>query len=208
MDKILNNFWGKSEHGQWFTYEKYQEDWQNYLNNSDLDLMTEQQRYFFEYSKLNWQRSQRIEKSYQINNEISELIKNIDFPIYFNIVTENWCGDSAQNLPYFMKYLNMNPKFNVRIILRDENLEVVDNYFKNTNPRSIPKLVAFDTNGNELFVWGPRPKIAQDLVSQLIAEGYTNKEFNESLHLWYGRNKGKELEKEIVALFENILTKK
>jgi len=90
------------------------------------------------------------------------------------------------------------------VVLRDSNLETIDNYFSEGNPRSIPKIVVFDKDANELFIWGPRPKFAQDLAQQLKAEGYSNKEFNEKLHLWYGRNRVKELEKELAALFKNI----
>ncbi len=64
------------------------------------------------------------------------------------------------------------------------------------------KLIAFDENWNKLFNWGPRPKAAQELMDQLKAEGLLKQEKYEKLHLWYGRNRGKDIEKE----FSEILT--
>jgi len=130
------------------------------------------------------------------------LVQKIDKPQYWIIITEDWCGDSAQNLPYIMKYVYQNNLLDVKMILRDENLDVVDKYFVEGNPHSIPKIVGFDNEGKELFIWGPRPKFAQDLVQQLKSEGYSREEFNNQLHLWYGKNKGKELEKELVEIFK------
>lgn len=56
------------------------------------------------------------------------------------------------------------------------------------------------------LIRGPRPKFAQDLVNQLKSEGFKEK-FNEQLHLWYGRNRGKELELEMINLFTGVLSK-
>ena len=137
-------------------------------------------------------------------DELASLIKSIEKPQTWLAITEDWCGDSAQNLPYIAKYLELNPKLKLVVALRDENLDAIDNYFVEGNPRSIPKIVIFDEDANELFVWGSRPKFAQDLVQQLKAEGYAKEEFNKELHLWYGKNRGKELEKELLNLFSKM----
>ena len=60
-----------------------------------------------------------------------------------------------------------------------------------------------DSNGNEIFTWGARPKVAQELVSKLKDEGFSKEDFNHKLHLWYGKNRGKELEKELVILLNS-----
>ena len=33
------------------------------------------------------------------------------------VITENWCGDSAQNLPYIARIASLNKKIELRIIL-------------------------------------------------------------------------------------------
>ena len=58
------------------------------------------------------------------------------------------------------------------------------------------------------FLFGDQDQnLAQDLVQQLKAEGYSKEEFNKELHTWYAKNKGKELEKELISLFSLLLKK-
>ena len=85
--------------------------------------------------------------------------------------------------------------------------QAIDNYFNEGNPRSIPKIVGFNEHGEELFIWGPRPKTAQDLVMQLISERYSNEEINKELHLWYSQNRGEELQEEFIYILKNITEK-
>ena len=66
------------------------------------------------------------------------------------VITENWCGDSAQNLPY-LKIASCNPLIDFRIILRDDNLDIMDLYLTDNKSRSIPKLIAKE-NGRA-FQW-------------------------------------------------------
>ncbi len=149
-------------------------------------------------------RTNRIQKTFKPNEEIVDAINKITAPQTWLVITEDWCGDSAQNLPYFYNYAKKNSHIKLVIILRDSNLEAIDNYFVEGNPRSIPKIVGFDKDANELFIWGPRPKFAQDLVKQLKSEGDSKEEFNKKLQLWYAKNKGKELEKELFSILKNI----
>ncbi|KAA3612693.1 MAG: thioredoxin family protein [Calditrichaeota bacterium] len=152
-----------------------------------------------EYTKLNKQRSNRIDRTYEISREIRLALEAIDNPQTWLVITEAWCGDSAQNLPYIQKMAATNPNITLRLLLRDQNLEIMDKYLTNST-RSIPILVAFDEFGNELFRWGPRPKEAADLVKDLKSQGMEKPQFLEKLHLWYGRNRGKALEKELLHL--------
>lgn len=110
------------------------------------------------------------------------------------VITESWCGDSAQNLPVISKIARLNSNIALRIILRDSNLDIMDNYLTNGVSRSIPILVAFDMDGNEIFRWGPRPKPAMQLVKKFRERGIVKEEYYKKLHLWCGRNKGRELD--------------
>ena len=166
--------------------------------STNMDAVTDHD----EFLKLNFQRSQRIYKTYTVSPELRKLLSGINEPQLWMVITEDWCGDSAQILPYIEKITEVNPDIQLRIIYRDQNPDIMDLYLTNGSMRSIPKLVAFDREGNELFQWGPRPREAQDLVNQLKAEGYSKDQFIEQLHLWYGRNRGKAIEFE----FKKILT--
>lgn len=164
------------------------------LDDSELAMI--------EYTKMNIHRSNRIHKTYKPGEEITNQIKSIDKKQIWMVVTEEWCGDSAQNLPHFAMWSELNENIDLKILLRDDNLDIIDQYLTNET-RSIPILVAFDEEGNELFKWGPRPKEAADLVKQLKSEGMEKKEFIEKLHLWYGRNRGKALETEFLSILKD-----
>ncbi|MBK7107238.1 MAG: thioredoxin family protein [Ignavibacteriae bacterium] len=190
-----------------YTYEEFMKFSEEKVKNCEINKLTEHEKILFDYSKINLQRSNRINKTFKPNQQLVEIFQRLNFHQTWLVITEDWCGDSAQNLPYFIKYAELNIKIEVVVILRDSNLAAIDNYFNSPTSRGIPKIIGFDENGNELFVWGPRPKFAQDLVNRLKSEGYSKEEFNKELHLWYARNKGIELEKELIHIFENINSK-
>lgn len=182
------------------SYNKFLELTQQKLSDSEFK---ENEKY--DLTKLNLQRSNRIYKTYNVSEEIKQLVEKIKQEQTWVVITEDWCGDSAQNLPYIVKIAELNNKIDLKIILRDQNLDVMDLYLTNGKSRSIPKLVAFDKDWNELFQWGPRPKEAQLVVEQSIKEGLDKNSYLEKLHLWYTEDKGRSLEKEFIILIQNTL---
>ena len=152
------------------------------------------------FTQLNQRRTARILKTYKVSEETAQVIQNIETPQTWLIITEDWCGDSAQNLPYLFRMSELNPNIELKIIYRDEHLDIIDKYLTNGG-RAIPIVVGFDSDGNELFQWGPRPEVAKQLVKEWKESGLKKEEFNEKLHLWYGRDRGKTFEKEFVSLF-------
>lgn len=81
------------------------------------------------------------------------------------VLTEDWCGDALINNPVLLKIaeeINMD----VRFVLRDENLELMDQYLTNGTSRSIPIFVFINKDGEEQAVWGPRAKAIQDMVDE------------------------------------------
>lgn len=207
MNIGIKNFFGENKHGKIYSYSEYVKFYEEKIAITDIEKLSEHDKIYFEYSKLNLQRTNRIIKTFKPNPQLLEIINKFSSPQTWLVITEDWCGDSAQNLPYFVKHAEYNRNIEILIILRDSNLDAIDKYFNSPTSRAIPKIICFDRNGNELFIWGPRPKFAQDLVNQLKSEGFTKEKFNEQLHLWYGRNRGKELELEMINLFTGVLSK-
>ncbi|PAD41005.1 thioredoxin family protein [Shouchella clausii] len=71
------------------------------------------------------------------------------------VLTADWCGDAMVNVPIFLK-LAQTALMDVRFLIRDENLELMDQYLTNGRARSIPIIVFFDREGKEAGKWGPR----------------------------------------------------
>jgi len=194
-EKILSN--GKS-------YSQYTTETVEYINSTNSVQLSVDEKELFEYIKLNLQRSTRIDKSFVSSEDLKDAMASITDKQTWVVITENWCGDSAQVLPVIAKAALLNEKVDLIILNRDKNLDIIDLYLTN-GTRSIPVLVAFDTEWNELFKWGPRPQPAVELIKQLKSESVEKKEMYENLHLWYGRNRGVEIDKELTVMINSIM---
>jgi hypothetical protein len=186
-----------------YTYDEFHLMTQNLIDNTNTENLGKSEIGRYNDIKLNQHRSNRIYKHYEVSDEVSEEISKIDEKQIWMVITENWCGDSAQSLPYIAKIASLNNNIDLRIVLRDSHPEIMDLYLTN-GTRSIPKMVGFDMEGNAKFKWGPRPEEAQKLMNQWKAEGVVKPELYEKLHLWYSKDKGKNIEKEILQLVKKI----
>jgi len=153
----------------------------------------------YDIKKLNFARGTRVEKQFVPSDELIEAVNKISEPQLWMVLSETWCGDSAQNLPTIAKIADLNPNIKLKILPRDSYPEVMDQYLTN-GTKSIPKLIAFGKDYKELCRWGPRPKTAQQLILRLKEDGLSKSEWQKELHLWYGGNRGKELKSELVQL--------
>ncbi|MEN8193878.1 MAG: thioredoxin family protein [Bacteroidota bacterium] len=183
------------------TFEKFNDLADTKIRETDESKLDNEAKRKFGFTQLNQRRTYRILKTYKVNEKIEKAISKIIQTQTWMILTEDWCGDSAQNLPYIYKYSELNDNIELKILNRESNLDIMDKYLTN-GVRAIPMFIAFDENGNELFEWGPRPEEAKELVAKWKAEGDTKDQFNEKLHLWYGRNRGKDFEKEFLRLLD------
>ena len=149
------------------------------------------------YTDLNIARMNKWDKRFELEDDVKSLLHGIDRKEIWLVLTEAWCGDAAHAVPVMAKMADINSNIDLRLVLRDENLELMDQYLTNGG-RSIPKLIRFDAEtGEELSTWGPRPKEVQDLFNRMKEEGLEKSEMNKSLQLWYARNYGKAIEKEL-----------
>jgi len=85
------------------------------------------------------------------------------------VITADWCGDAMVNLPIFMTIVDA-ANIEVRCLIRDENLELMDQYLTNGTARSIPIIILIDEEGNEYTRWGPRAASVQLLVDDYKKE--------------------------------------
>ena len=187
-----------------FTFEEYSNKLKTYVENTNPQNLPENELKLFEFTKLNIYRSNRAIKTYKPSEEILTAMRKINSKQIWMILTEGWCGDSAQTLPYIYMMTKENPNIKLRILPRDSNLDIMDKYLVNGKSRSIPRLVIFENNGNELALWGPRPAAAQQLINDLKSEGMDMHEIHEKLHLWYGRNRGKSIESEFLDIVKDF----
>ena len=162
---------------------------------------------YLDYTRMNVQRMKRGDKTAQVSEYMKQVVQSIQEDQIWLVITEAWCGDAAQNIPYIVKLAELNPRIQMRFILRDEHPEVMDEYLTD-GTRSIPKVVGLTADLScELFTWGPRPFTAHELVLgyKRDSKGMSYQEFAETLHLWYARNKNQELESELLPLIQSTV---
>jgi hypothetical protein len=113
------------------------------------------------------------------------------------VIAEDWCGDASNTVPVVAKFADSVPGLELRIILRDANPEVMDQYLTN-GARSIPVVIALDENFEELGHWGPRPA---ELQSWVMANRATmpKTELYPKVRTWYARDRGETTLREVLA---------
>ena len=75
------------------------------------------------------------------------------------MLAENWCGDVHRNSPMLARIVEAMPQCELRVFFRDQHLDLTD-LFLNNGYRSIPVLVFFDQDWNEIGRWIERPHAA------------------------------------------------
>ena len=83
-------------------------------------------------------------------------------------MTADWCGDAMLCVPILMRLAEA-AGFELRFLIRDENLELMDQYLTNGKSRSIPIFIFIDADGEERAVWGPRAPEVQRLIEEMRA---------------------------------------
>ncbi|XRE43593.1 hypothetical protein ACIVBQ_001797 [Tenacibaculum discolor] len=152
------------------------------------------------YSKLNDKRMKRLDKTVKLTKETLAKIKDVKEPQTWLVLTEGWCGDAAQNLPVINKIAEENPNINLKLVLRDENLELMDEFLTNGG-RSIPKLIALNQENEVINTWGPRPTTATKMVVDYKEKhGSLDADFKTDLQVWYNKNKGENTQEDLVSM--------
>ena len=161
----------------------------------------EQDEALVNYTLLNQRRMKRLDKTLKINNEIAAKIKGFDKKITWLVLTESWCGDAAQTIPMMNKVAELSNTISLKVILRDDNLDVMNRFLTN-NAMSIPKLIMIDDiSGAILGEWGSRPKIAtQKVLDYKTQHGMLTSGFKEELQVWYNKDKGQSTLRDLMGL--------
>ena len=134
---------------------------------------------YFEFVKLNWSRVKRW-------NKTGVLLKDTI--------------DSFQGIRDMQNWILITD-----IQLRDSG-NLIDQYMTN-GTRSIPILIVRDDEGNDLYVWGPRPKACQIMATKVKKSGGSSPEIKKAVQLWYNEDRGVSIQNELIAMNENIKDK-
>ena len=112
------------------------------------------------------------------------------------VIAEDWCGDASNTVPIIAKLAQSVPGLELRVIQRDANPELMDQYLTNGS-RSIPIVIALDESYQEIGHWGPRPTELQGWV--MANRGTLPKsELYPRVRTWYARDRGETTLREVL----------
>ena len=157
------------------------------------------------YSTLNETRMNRLNKTMKITDENSLKLKSLKGEYIWLVISESWCGDAAQLVPIVNKMAEESGKIELKIVLRDENEDLM-NLFLTNKAKAIPIVIVINKEtGDVLGNWGPRPKGAADFIKNYKKEfGAIDETAKNELQLWYLHDKGLSTQEELINLMLDL----
>ncbi|HEX5002419.1 MAG TPA: thioredoxin family protein [Bacteroidia bacterium] len=159
---------------------------------------------YVEFTRLNEYRMDRLENKVELKEELVQKVSQLQRPEVWLVLSEAWCGDSAQTLPVFDKIARLSSgTIQLLITGRDNHPELMKRFLTDGS-RSVPVLLRVNKQSGQLISrWGPRPKPAQEIMLKWKhADGAISKEdFQKELHLWYAVDQTMTLQKELIEIW-------
>jgi hypothetical protein len=106
-----------------------------------------------------------------------EEIEALNQPFKLLIISETWCGDCKINVPIAVTMAEFFSNWQYKIVYRDENENIVNQYYTLGGRMKIPYIIFADSEGNEYDRWVERPtqsylSIAEIQKKRLNKEDY------------------------------------
>jgi hypothetical protein len=114
-------------------------------------------------------------------------------------LSEDWCGDAVNTVPVVARLAEA-VGWDLRVLTRDANPDLMDAHLTNGRSRSIPVVIVYDERLREIGWWGPRPGAIQSWV---MSEGLAmpSPERYKVVRRWYAKDKGRATLSELLEVF-------
>ena len=120
-------------------------------------------------------------------------------------LSEDWCGDAVNILPVVARFAEALDRVSLRVLPRDENLDIMDAHLTNGTSRSIPVVILLDEDYRERGWWGPRPGVLQKWVMEEGMKMEPGPRYAQT-RSFYARDKGKAILAEVLDLIRSGAT--
>lgn len=118
------------------------------------------------------------------------------------VISEDWCGDSVNIVPWIDALAASSPLTEMRLIGRDDHLELMDLHLTNGVSRAIPIVLLLDDQFVERAWWGPRPDEFQAWFMGAEAQALSKDERYKELRVRYARDRGRAIMEELTTMIE------
>jgi len=114
-------------------------------------------------------------------------------------LSEDWCGDAVNTLPVVARLAEA-AGWDLRVLSRDDNPDLMESHLTNGRSRSIPVVIVYDEQFREVGWWGPRPS---ELQTWVLSEGLAmpSPERYKVVRRWYAQDKGRTTLAELLEVF-------
>jgi len=104
-------------------------------------------------------------------------------------LSEDWCGDAVNTLPVIAR-LAREAGWDLRVLQRDANPDLMDAHLTDGRSRSIPVVIVYDPQLREVGWWGPRP---EEIQKWILSEGLSmpSPERYKVVRRWYAQDRGR-----------------
>lgn len=122
----------------------------------------------------NQERFEENEKTITLPEQDVQFFAGLPQALNVVVLAEDWCGDVIANLPVVGQLAAKSGKLNLRVFLRDQNLDLIDQYLKEGLYRAIPVVVFFDEDFRDLGHWIERPALVNQRQSEMMDALFAN----------------------------------
>lgn len=128
-----------------------------------------------------------------------EAASGVKGPLHLLALTEDWCGDAVNSLPWVDHLARSSPALELRVLERDANPDLMDTHLTGGTSRSIPVVILLDEAFREIGWWGPRPSSLQAWVTG-PGRALAPEDRYREVRSWYARDRGHSILREVLAL--------
>jgi hypothetical protein len=135
-----------------------------------------------------------------VNDDILELARQLPAKRHLLVLVEDWCGDAFNSVPWLARLADVvSDKLELRVLRRDENLDLMDAHLSPTGGRAIPVVMVLDENFHEIGWWGSRPAELQAWADD-SGKSLEKSERYHQMRLWYSRDRGDSTLREVLEV--------
>lgn len=137
----------------------------------------------------------------RLPDDLVEVARSMPGGWHLVALSEDWCGDAVNTLPAIARLAD-EAEWDFRVLGRDDNLDLMDAHLTNGRSRSIPIVIVYDNDFNEVGWWGPRPS---EIQAWVMGEGLalSSPERYKVIRRWYAKDRGKTTLREILDIFSD-----
>ena len=171
---------------------------------SDLETLYSQGRTYVEFRDAATRRVEAWHEHYanaQVTDALLARAQAVPGNWKLLVIAEDWCGDSANTIPYIAKLVDIAGNLDLRIINSTAGREIMEAHRTPDGRAATPTVVLLTDDYQHSGCWVERPlKLATWFLAN--KEVLEEEELYDQKYAWYDEDQGRETVREIIELME------